>query len=341
MAVDRISKARPFLAWTARMWSAIALTMLVGGCLVLQRRSGSLPSARTPIDAVGRQERAECGREEGNKGYLPPCPATPPGLQGKLEVREDISLEETVKELADGVRVGGSWSPPQCLPRWKIAIIVPFRDRQSQVGPFLYHMHKFLQRQQLNYTIYIVEQEGTDLFNRARLLNVGYLQALTDGPFDCYAFHDIDMLPEDDRHLYHCSPQPRHLAVAASNQNYSLAYNKYFGGACLMTQEHLARVNGWSNIYWGWGGEDDDMWRRLSFENIPVWRFPASVARYKTIKHDPQTVNKKRYQTLQRNTGRYPHDGLSTIKYVIKSRVSHPLYTYILANIGTPPKPLT
>nr|XP_027229655.1 beta-1,4-galactosyltransferase 2-like [Penaeus vannamei] len=252
MAVDRISKARPFLAWTARMWSAIALTMLVGGCLVLQRRSGSLPSARTPIDAVGRQERAECGREEGNKEYLPPCPATPPGLQGKLEVREDISLEETIKELADGVRVGGSWSPPQCLPRWKIAIIVPFRDRQSQVGPFLYHMHKFLQRQQLNYTIYIVEQEGkkmlqksfvftsmelallvalvgTDLFNRARLLNVGYLQALTDGPFDCYAFHDIDMLPEDDRHLYHCSPQPRHLAVAASNQNYSLAYNKYFG----------------------------------------------------------------------------------------------------------------
>ncbi|XP_037802735.1 beta-1,4-galactosyltransferase 2-like isoform X2 [Penaeus monodon] len=337
MAKDRTIHVRPFLAWTARMWSAVALTMLVGGCLVLQRRSGSLQSARTPIDAVVRQERAECGRAEGNKKYLPPCPATPPGLQGKLEVREDVSLKEAEHDLAEGVGVGGSWSPPHCLPRWSIAIIVPFRDRQQQVGPFLYHMHHFLQRQQLNYSIYIVEQEGAELFNRARLLNVGYLQALRDGPFDCYAFHDVDMLPEDDRHLYHCSPQPRHLAVAASNHNYSLSYYKYFGGACLMTQDHLARVNGWSNIYWGWGGEDDDMWRRLSFENIPVWRFPASVARYKTIKHDPQAVNDRRYQTLKRNTGRYPHDGLSTIKYVIKSRINYPLYIHILADIGTPP----
>ncbi|XP_042885356.1 beta-1,4-galactosyltransferase 2-like isoform X2 [Penaeus japonicus] len=343
MAKDRSGSVRPFLAWTARMWSAVALTMLVGGCVLLQSRSGSSSSARTPKDAVVRQERAECGRltekEVKKRDYLPPCPATPPGLHGKLKVREDVSLEEAVQDLADGVGVGGSWAPPDCVPRWSIAIIVPFRDRQPQVGPFLYHMHNFLQRQQLNYSIYIVEQEGTELFNRARLLNVGYLEALREGPFDCYAFHDIDMLPEDDRHLYHCSEQPRHLAVAASNHNYNLVYNKYFGGACLMTQDHLARVNGWSNIYWGWGGEDDDMWRRLSFEDLPVWRFPANIARYRTIKHGPQVVNNKRYQTLKRNTGRYPNDGLSTIKYIVKSVVRHPLYTHIAADIGTPLPP--
>lgn len=91
-----------------------------------------------------------------------------------------------------------------------------------------------------------------------------------------------------------CFSPPPSPAPSSCRSSHSLSYYKYFGGACLMTQDHLARVNGWSNIYWGWGGEDDDMWRRLSFENIPVWRFPASVARYKTIKHDPQAVNDRR-----------------------------------------------
>ena len=60
------------------------------------------------------------------------------------------------------------------------------------------------------------------MFNRAKLLNVGYVEALKRQPYDCFAFHDIDMIPEDDRHLYHCSQQPRHLLVACSNNKYKL-----------------------------------------------------------------------------------------------------------------------
>ena len=45
--------------------------------------------------------------------------------------------------------------------------------------------------------------------------------------------------------------------------NYELPYKWLVGGVLAMTNEHFYRVNGFSNLYCGWGGEDDDMAARL------------------------------------------------------------------------------
>lgn len=83
-------------------------------------------------------------------------------------------------------------------------------------------MHPFLQRQQLDYTIYILEQNKRGPFNRAMLMNVGFVEALKDRDYDCFIFHDIDLLPEDDRNLYTCPQQPRHMSVAVDIFKYKL-----------------------------------------------------------------------------------------------------------------------
>jgi len=68
--------------------------------------------------------------------------------------------EESIEQLVSGVTPGGHYKPPECQPRSRVAIIIPYRDRVENLNAFLYHMHPFLQKQQLEYGIIVVEQEG-------------------------------------------------------------------------------------------------------------------------------------------------------------------------------------
>ena len=101
---------------------------------------------------------------------------------------------------------------------------MPFRDREEHLRTFLLHMHSFLPRQQVDYKIFIVEQVGNGTFNRAMLFNVGVAEALKGYDFQCFIFHDVDLLPEDARNLYTCPVQPRHMSVAVNTFDYKLLY---------------------------------------------------------------------------------------------------------------------
>lgn len=51
-------------------------------------------------------------------------------------------------------------------------------------------------------------------------MNVGFLEASKLYDYDCFVFHDVDLLPEDDRNLYSCPQSPRHMSVAIDRMNY-------------------------------------------------------------------------------------------------------------------------
>ena len=135
-------------------------------------------------------------------------------------------------DLTPGVEEGGRWRPPACRPRSKIAVIIPYRDREDHLLRFLGNIHRFLQQQYVDYTVIVVEQADSHPFNRAALLNVGYLEMSSSEHYDCHVYHDVDLVPEDLCNLYFCGTQPRLLCVARNSYRYrylhSLKYTWQF-----------------------------------------------------------------------------------------------------------------
>ena len=112
---------------------------------------------------------------------------------------------------AKDLYVGGHWFPSTCQAEQRLAIIICYRNREIHLKLFLNNIHAFLKKQQLDYTIFVVNQHGNELFNRAALFNVGFLEAMKLYSFNCFIFHDVDLLPEDLRNVYRCGEKPRHM----------------------------------------------------------------------------------------------------------------------------------
>lgn len=84
------------------------------------------------------------------------------------------------------------------------------------------------------------------------LMNIGYSEAIKDNDWDCFIFHDVDLVPEDDRNLYHCPYYPRHMSCNVNTFGYVLPYKEILGGVTAIRRKHFEMINGFSNLYFGW-----------------------------------------------------------------------------------------
>lgn len=150
----------------------------------------------------------------------------------------------------------------------KLGIIVPYRRREHQLPIFLRHMTSYLSDKGIRYKIFIIDQDDSKQFNRGMLLNVGFDYA-KQNRCDYIVFHDIDMLPIDVDYSY--SNVPLHLAtdfVEEENEEKREIFPQYFGGVTMFPTDVFQRINGYSNKYWGWGFEDDDLLLRCKVHGI-------------------------------------------------------------------------
>ncbi|XP_075449745.1 beta-1,4-galactosyltransferase 3-like isoform X2 [Ascaphus truei] len=235
------------------------------------------------------------------------CPIKSPILVGPITVTFN-KLPSLKKVLMKNpyVKSGGYFSPKHCFGRYRTAVIIPHRSRETHLQFLLYYLHPFLQRQQLHYAIFVVHQAGNATFNRAKLLNIGVREALRLDEWDCLILHDVDLVPENDYNLYICDEDyPKHLASAMDKFQYSLPYWTYFGGVSALTPAQYMRINGFPNTYWGWGGEDDDI----------------------AMRHD----------LLKKTRTTWKEDGMNSLAFKLLSRKETPLYTNITVDIGDMP----
>ncbi|XP_062388830.1 beta-1,4-galactosyltransferase 1-like [Sardina pilchardus] len=266
------------------------------------------------------------------------CPKIPPHLVGhlRIEFNSPVSMEFIQKENPE-VKEGGRWWPRNCTARQKVAIIIPFRDRESHLRYWLHYLHPILQRQQLDYGIYVINQYGETTFNRGMLMNVGYAEARKQYDYECFVFSDVDIVPMDDRNFYKCYSQPRHLSVALDKFGFQLPYAQMFGGVTALSLKQFEKINGYSNNYWGWGGEDDDVYIRLSMRGMFISRPDSQTGRCRMIKHQSEslnTPNPKRFDNLQLTIRTFKSDGLNSLQYHVVSVEKNPLYTNVTVDIG-------
>ena len=144
----------------------------------------------------------------------------------------------------------------------KLGIIVPYRNRPTHLQKFRDSIHKYFKNQ--DYELIVVEQADDLPFNRGKLLNIGFKHAVRNH-CDYVVFHDIDMLPVDVDYSY--SEVPIHLSTNFINSKEEI-FKTYFGGVTMFPTSLFEKVNGYSNDYWGWGFEDDDLLMRLTEANV-------------------------------------------------------------------------
>ena len=67
---------------------------------------------------------------------------------------------------------------------------------------------------------YFLLQAGDAPWNKGAIYNIGFNTILKIDKFDCFIFHDVDLLLENDKNYYGCNFTPAHLSVAVDTLKY-------------------------------------------------------------------------------------------------------------------------
>lgn len=229
---------------------------------------------------------------------------------------------------------------PQYLSSKKLGIVIPYRNREDQLLQLVPALQRFLRDKPITYSIHVVEQvHDSRLFNRGRLKNIGF--DLIRHHTDYVCFHDVDMLPEKSH--YGFPFQPTHVASKVTQYQSQTPYQSYFGGVILFSKNDFIAVNGYSNEYWGWGGEDDDLFWRCKYSHLQPIRYIRGE--YKSLPHESEDSSKyiecvknraeesltyNRWRAEQMKLGRlhFKLDGLKQLKYEVTDKKEFPGYCH-------------
>ena len=107
----------------------------------------------------------------------------------------------------------------------------------------------------------------------------------------------------------------------------------------MFTRNDYKTVNGFSNIFYSWGGEDDVLSSRLSVHGMKIHRQSVRTARYTMLRH--RAKDKERTKELIEQTdllmrtarAHAQDDGLSSLQYKVNDVIENRLYTMVKVDL--------
>jgi hypothetical protein len=205
----------------------------------------------------------------------------------------------------------------------RLAVIIPYRDREQHLIKMLPHTVSFFRRNTDIEPLFCLAEQVDDCpFNRGAIVNQAY--AAISGMVDYVCFHDVDYMPMwadysepslPSRIVWHgmdTRPVGHGTGGVVKAQRYGLA------AVAVMKKWHFEACNGYSNTYWGWGYEDTDLAKRLESVGLPIgYRDGTFIA----LDHDSNGYNANgETEASKANAKRfadrvYPNmvDGLATL----------------------------
>ena len=262
-------------------------------------------------------------------------------VKRKTRVARDYDESSvTQRKMKTSSRFGNQENPHdgRVKRKTRVAIILPFRNRPKQLRVFIPEIQAFLAKQNIEYRIVAIEQLGTAKFNKGSVLNIGLVEAFRSVPtdhFDCVVIHDVDLVPIVSNNSYDCREQPDVGAVQLSSAiemyGWDLPLNGP-GGVNMVQSKVMLKANGYSNRFFGWGGEDNDFEKRLKAIGVTMIQRNKASGRYRNIKEDHfrspgKAINRcilLRYTNQSR-----VHEGISSVRYRLQKRMESKTYTYV------------
>ena len=142
-------------------------------------------------------------------------------------------------------------------------ILIPYRNRQKQLLYFIQHSAPIINKYLPTSKIVVIRQTNDNqLFNRGKLLNVGF--SLYKDKTKYFMTHDVDLNPTNlfVSKFYTLVPKENEvLALFTSIWN-------TMGGIIKLHNNVVHKINGFPNDIWGWGAEDSALQRRAEYFNV-------------------------------------------------------------------------
>jgi hypothetical protein len=236
-----------------------------------------------------------------------------------------MSNVEFSKYKKERKKIKKKYFKTKTLSKRKIAIIVPFREQIQQkrgkmLIAFLKYMPNFLKN--LNYKIYIIEQsDDNKKFNRGKLLNIGMKIAIKD-KCEILISHDVDLLPHPNMKPYYAnySTNPIHIGDRWKDK---YSFSTFIGGVLTLSPKLVKSTNGYPNDFWGWGGEDDALYNRLS-KNVsqiccPIEGDIKEIYHFNT-QEKKQLTNLKKRENILKDLQDWKTNGMSNLKYKLLNK---------------------